>query len=179
MIKRARELLASPVYFLAFCFHLLCAGFTRVADWIAGEGRFKMLVTAVLILGWTAFIGFAATRSDPNQPDIYPSPRAAHFNVAHGFSAEVIEIALPAIRNNACITAQNAVRTALKPKRVGFEPCTAASTYVIAISEDLQDITVSGIADIEKVIKSFMVKLQHYPPAIWAGGFLVLDVQVG
>lgn len=136
----------------------------------------RAIIIVLLILIWTAFIGIQAAQFDPSPPDIFPSPRRANFDIPHGFSPEELKIAIPAIRSNACFLAIGAIRTALKPKIVSFNLCT--ENYEIAISEDLQNISVSGVAEIGQIRKPFTVKMQHYPPAIWVGGFWVNEVQI-
>lgn len=131
----------------------------------------------LFVLLFTAAVGIAASCSSPEGPDIFPQARLAGFDVPHGLSPEQLALALPAIRTNACLEAQAAARTVLRPARVGFEPCSAGAGEV-TISADLQDISVSGVADLGNEKRKFLVLLQHYPPAIWAGGFIVLDVRL-
>lgn len=135
----------------------------------------KRIIAAILI--WSGLVGVIAAKTDSNPPDVFIGTRQPGFNIPHGFSPEQIDIAIPAIRQNACFQAIGAVRTSLKT-RVVFDPCTILESFDITLSDDWQNMTVSGTAYFEEDRKPFTVKLQHYPPAIWWGGFVVLEVDM-
>src|SRR4051812_22439017 len=166
MRKSIREWAAAPVYFLALVLHLLCAGTAWLADWISGEHSPKHGGRIIFATGWIALVGIVATQIPTEQPPpdrLIPRERVDFFGRPHRFAQEEMKTVLPIIKLNGCLVAEDAVRYALKPTKVGFASCGEIASFDISISEDLEDISVSGIANVNEQRKPFIVKMQHNP----------------
>jgi hypothetical protein len=109
---------------------------------------------------------------------LMPVPRLDFTGVVHGFSPEQLKIALPTIRLNGCLFAEAAVRHALRPASVGFQSCGDPTSIDISISDDLKEITVSGIADVGSQRKPFTVVMQHNPSSLGLEGILVSAIRI-
>jgi hypothetical protein len=156
----------------------------RLADWIFGERspeHRKHVVVAVFAAaglgGWAA-----ALRSNVVEEiapaRLMPAPRLDFTGLVHGFSPEQLKIALPTIRLNGCLFAEAAVRHALRPASVGFQPCSDPANFNISISNDLKEITVSGIADAGPQHKPFTVVMQHYPSSLTIEGLVINAIRI-
>jgi len=159
----------------------MCAGVTWLAEWISGEHSPKHGGKIIFAIGWIALVGILATKIPTEYPPpdhIVPRERMESFGQPHHFTREEMKIALPVIKHNACLVAEDAVRYAFKPAAVGFAPCGDLGNFDISIGEDLEDISVSGVADVNEERKPFIVKLQHNPVSLGIEGMIVNDIAI-
>lgn len=83
---------------------------------------------------------------------------------------------IPAIKLTACIFSQKAVRHHFRPSKVGFPACSTPGMQA-TISDDLIDMTVSGIADVDGKPRPFTVTLQHNPPSVTEDGLIITAIK--
>jgi hypothetical protein len=93
------------------------------------------------------------------------------------FTPANLAAVLPNIRIVACIFSEKAVRHYVRPALVTLPSCGARDFHVM-ITENLIDITVSGVATIENADHPFTVVLQHNPPSVTEDGLIVTAVEV-
>jgi hypothetical protein len=154
----------------------------RLTDWISGEHsprHRKYIVAAVFAAGlggWAALHFHVAEEIAPAR--LTPVPRIDLTGVVHGFSPEELKIAIPAIRLNGCLLAEAAVRHALRPASVGFQSCGDPGNFNMSISDDLKEISVSGIADVGPQRKPFTVVMQHYPSSLGIEGLVINAIRI-
>lgn len=83
---------------------------------------------------------------------------------------------IPAIKLSACLFSQKAVRHHFRPAKVGFPACGTPGMQT-TISDDLIDMTVSGVADVDGLQQPFTVTLQHNPPSVTEDGLLITSIK--
>jgi hypothetical protein len=182
-----RRTLAFPFYLVAFILHLLTALFTVIAQKIAGDdfetSRQANIIAIILICGAsTVALTLWAIRTletpvqtialTPQAP--MPSWRA----IKTGFLPEQVVWAKPLINLTACVFAQRALRHALEPATVGFEPCGEGGKITTIVDDDYYEASVSGVALVNGKDRAFKVALNHYPPSTSEWGFIATDIQI-
>jgi hypothetical protein len=182
---RIRRVLAFPLYFLAFVFHLLTALFTVSAQKIAGDESGPLHRSETISLVAIAVIVIAAVPAwvSANPPAVDEYLLTAHapigFRIDPSFAPEQMASSIPLIRIWACILSQNAVRHALQPAPVEFAPCNNNDRIIqTTLAENLIDMTVSGVATVGKARRNFTVTLQHNPPTVNGQGFNITAIQI-
>jgi hypothetical protein len=137
-------------------------------------------IYAVLVVVLSLWVGVKGATIEEILPQekLVPVPRLDLMGATHGFSPAELKIAKPTILFNGCLVAQSAVRYKLRPAAVWFDPCGDLTKFDISLSDDLKDISVSGIADLSGTRKPFIVAMQHFPSAIWVGGYIVNEVDL-
>lgn len=93
------------------------------------------------------------------------------------FTPATLARLIPEIRLAACIFSEKAVRHYVRPAVVSLPSC-GAHDFQVRIAENLVDITVSGVATIEKTEHPFTVVLQHNPPSVTEDGLIVTAIEV-
>jgi hypothetical protein len=177
MLKPARQMMTS-------CVQMIRGLPAWLADWISGERsprHHKCVVVAVFAVaglgGWAALHSKVADEITPAR--LMPTPRLDFTGVVHGFSPAELKIALPTIRLNSCLLAEAAVRHALRPAFVGFQSCGDLANFNLSISDDLTEISVSGIADVGPQRKPFTVVMQHQPSSLGIEGLIINAIRIG
>lgn len=179
-----RRTLASPLYLLAFMFHLLCAFFTWAAQYISGDDfkerdmRLPIIVIAMLSAG--VIIVKSPPHDHPLSDDrlkIVGHP-TEYGEVKLPYTEAEMTRVLPYLKLTACIFAQEAVRYSLRPDSVSFVACPHTSDFNIVFSQDLTDVTVSGLATVDGLEKPFTATLQHYPTATEIDGYQTIAIKV-
>jgi hypothetical protein len=185
-MKLIRNTLAFPFYFVAFVLHLLCAAFTVMAQKIAGDEpetlqRHEMLsVGLVCALAIAAILVWALSRPAPavDLTRLVPQTPMDFRGARPNFTSEQLVWAKPLIRLTACIFAERAIRHYLDPATVSFAACGDGGKIETTLDDNFIDMTVSGIAHVEKDDRPFKVILQHYPPSTDEDGFIPTDIQI-
>jgi hypothetical protein len=183
-----RQVLAFPLYAIAFVCHLLTSFFTWAAMAVAGDNyghRFTRefgsvsawaLVTTMLLL-FTALPILAhlyrQQEMDPSRLEVV-SPMT--FDKAD-FSPSIRASLIPGIRAASCVFSEKAIRHYVRPAQASFPSCGGRDVQV-TIDDNLVDITVSGMATIEKTERPFTVVLQHYPTSMTMDGLIVTAIKV-
>jgi hypothetical protein len=132
------------------------------------------VLMAVLLLA-TSFAPVMLHREPPTSParlEVVNPMEKEEFSKAD--PARINEI-IPAIKLVACLFTQKAVRHHLRPAKVAFPACGTPGMQT-TISEDLIDMTVSGIADVDGLQQPFSVILQHNPPSVTESGLIVTSI---
>jgi hypothetical protein len=155
-----------------------------LADSICGERspmHHKYVVVALFAVaslggGWAALHSNVGEEIAPAR--LLPAPRFDFTGLVHGFSPAELKIALPTIRLNSCLLAEAAVRHALRPALVGFQSCGDLANFNLSISNDLTEVSVSGIADVGPQRKPFTVVMQHYPSSLGIEGLIINAIRI-
>lgn len=175
MLKPVRQITASYV-------ELKRGLRVRLTDWMSAgrcPGYLKYVVAAVVAAGLGGWAALRSNATDEMAPArLMPTPKRNFAGLVHGFSAEELKIALPVIRLNGCLFAEAAVRYALRPASVGFQSCGDPVNFTISISDDLKEMSVSGIADVGLQRKPFTVVMQHYPSSLGIDGLLIEAIRI-
>ena len=112
-------------------------------------------------------------------PDrLMPVDRMDFSHRPHHFSQDDMKIALPTIRFNGCLMAQAAVLHALKPEAVSSASCDDPRNFDISISKNLEDVSVSGVVEVNKQPKPFIVTMQHNPVSLGIEGIIIIDITI-
>jgi hypothetical protein len=120
----------------------------------------------------------ALSASQPRSNKLYAVRAPMDFRGAKAqFEPGQMVWVLPLIRTFGCTFAQNVVRNHLEPAVVSFDSCSSGKIDS-TLDDNLIDITVSGIAVVNGVERTFKVTLQHYPPSTSEEGFIATSVEV-
>jgi hypothetical protein len=191
MIKRARELAASPVYLLAFGLHLLCAGCIWLAQWIAADltpkagktGVVAPSALAVFIVSniTSAFCGWIAgqpkldsAKLDKAQYVIMERSPVMDVTPAH-FTQEQLVWVPGSMIFHGCLFAQEAIKIHFPNHDIGFDPC-HSERRDIKLSDDFRDLSMTMTAAVDGKPASFDVRLQHNPPSTGGTGYRLLSL---
>ena len=176
MLEPARQMMTS-------CLQMIRGLPAWLADWISGarsRRHRKYVVVAVFAAaglgGWAARHSNVAEEISPAR--LMPAPRLDFTGLVHGFSPAELKIALPTIRLNSCLFAEAAVRHALRPAFVGFQSCGDLANFNLSISDDLKEISISGIADVGPQRKPFTVVMQHHPSSLGIEGLVINAIRI-
>lgn len=198
MIVRARQILAFPFYFVAFFLHLLTAFFSVIAQKIAGDGTVPpagdrqltsdmrdMIISAMVaiaVLGGIFGILLLPTQlvppretSDARLEPVKPM-KNEEFTKAD-FTSDRLKFVLPNLRLIACIYSEKALRHYIGPVFITLPSC-GSHDFQVAISDNLIDITVSGLATIDNTSHPFAVTMQHNPPSVSEDGLIITSIEV-
>ena len=127
-----------------------------------------------------AFVGYkAATVPHDDFSQLVPVARVDFSNINHQFTPAQLHIAIHAVRINGCLVAEKAVRHAMRPAKVGFDPCLDPDDGLrVTLSDDIKEMTVSGIAHVGREERPFTVVMQHHPWDMSEGSFIVNTITV-
>jgi hypothetical protein len=128
----------------------------------------------------TAVGALSAAASGPDVSALVPRAPVSFDARPAAFSDAQKVWVLPMIRTLACARAELAVRYALRPHRVGFQPCIGVDTSAIHVdmTDDTTDVSVSGFADMDGVAVPFSAALQHNPVSVSDDGFNLVRLDV-
>lgn len=137
----------------------------------AGGGM--LMATALLATSLVPAILYREPPTDPARLESVRPMKKEEFDKAD--PKRIAEI-IPAAKLVACLFSQKAVRHHFRPAKVGFPACSTPGMQT-TISEDLIDMTVSGIAEVDGLHQTFMVTLQHNPPSVTEGGLIITSIR--
>jgi hypothetical protein len=141
-----------------------------------GQYTASRVVMGVALLGVTAVPVMLHREPATDPARLLPVARPMNKSEFAKADPKRIGEIIPAIKLTACMFSQKTVRHHLRPAKVGFPACGTPGMQT-SISEDLIDMTVSGIADVDGLQHPFTVTLQHNPPSVTEDGLIVTSIK--
>ena len=113
---------------------------------------------------------------DPTRLEIVNPMKPTEFAKAD-FTPALRAVLIPQIKLVACIFSEKAVKHHVRPDQAGLPICPSRDIQV-TIDDNMINITVSGMANIDKIDRPFTVVLQHNPPSVTEDGLIVTGIKV-